>query len=144
MENLELRLQEAGTAVQGLEPHLDNLMERLARVEGFLSHDIEHALKKSGDMLNTGLHDATNLQQLLTVMIQTVLDGTSQAAVAQDQSVRLANQNNENLDNWSVVMAAAAATAISLNNQIVRVSLLGKLGFMFLTNNLVAPGNISP
>lgn len=122
MENLELRFQKAGTAVQELEPELDRLREKLVQVEEYVSYDLEHALKKSAESINTGLHDATNLQQLIAATIQTVLDGTSHVAASQEKSVQLANQNNDDMDKWSVVMAAAAATAMSLNKQIVRVS----------------------
>ena len=126
MDHLELRLQKAGTAVQALEPQLETLMEKLARVEDYVSYDLDHALKKSSDSINSGLHSATNLQQFLKVMIQTVLDGTSHVAVAQEKSVQLSIQNQGNMEEWSVVMAAAAATAMSLNNQIVSVSLLAR------------------
>lgn len=142
MENLELRLQKAGTAVQGFEPELDRLREILTRVEKYVSIDIEHALKRSGDSIDANLHDATNLQQLLAVAIQTVLDGTSQVAAAQEKTVQLSNQNNEDMDHWSVMMAATAATAMSLNKQIVRVSTSAILSR--LANCFAIPGDIPP
>ncbi|ROW13508.1 hypothetical protein VPNG_04426 [Cytospora leucostoma] len=118
MENLEIRLQKASDAVEGLEPEIDRLRNKLARVEDYVSYDLEHALKKSGDSINTGLHDATNLQQLLAVAIQTILDGTSHVAAIQESSVQLAKQNEEGMDRWSASMATAAATVMALGNQI--------------------------
>lgn len=121
MENLELRFQKAGTAMQDMEPQLDRLREKLVQVEDYISYKLENTLKKSAESINTGLHDATNLQQLIAVTMKTVLDGTSQVAASQEKSVQLANQNNDDMDKWSVVIAAAAATAMSLNKQIVCV-----------------------
>lgn len=122
MENLELRFQKASTAVQDLEPQFDRLRERLVRVEDFVSDGLEQALKKSADSIKVSLHDATNLQQLIAVAMQTVLEGTSHVAASQEKSVQLADQNKDDMDNWAVAMAAAAATAMSLNKQIVSVS----------------------
>ncbi|KAK7744241.1 hypothetical protein SLS53_003762 [Cytospora paraplurivora] len=118
MENLEIRLQKAGNAVQGLEPEIDRLRNKLARVEYYVSYDLEQALKKSGDSINTGLHDATNLRKLLAVAIQTILDGTSHVAAVQESSVQLTKQNEEGMDRWSASMATAAATVMALGNQI--------------------------
>ncbi|ROW03518.1 hypothetical protein VSDG_01360 [Cytospora chrysosperma] len=127
MENLELRFQKAGTAMQDMEPQLDRLREKLVQVEDYISYKLENTLKKSAESINTGLHDATNLQQLIAVTMKTVLDGTSQVAASQEKSVQLANQNNDDMDKWSVVIAAAAATAMSLNKQIElsRINLQG-------------------
>ncbi|KUI69619.1 Nuclear fusion protein KAR5 [Cytospora mali] len=118
MESLELRLQKAGTAAQELEPQLDRLRGKLAQVEDYISLDLESVLKKSVDSISTGLHDATNLQKILAVTIQTVLDGTSHIAAAHEESVQLVNQKNEDMNNWSMLVAAALTTAVSLNNQI--------------------------
>lgn len=141
MENLEIRLQKASDAVEGLEPEIDRLRHKLARVEDYVSYDLEQALKKSGDSINTGLHDATNLQQLLAVAIQTILDGTSHVAAVQESSVQLAKQNEEGMDRWSASMATAAATVMALGNQIVRVS--AQVWPPLLTNDRTIPGVIA-
>lgn len=121
MENLELRFKKAGTAAQDLEPQFDRLREKLVRIEDYVSHNLEHALKNSAESINTGLHDATNLQRLIAMTLQSVLEGTSHVAASQEKSVQLANQNNDDMDKWSAVITAAAATAMSLNKQIVRI-----------------------
>lgn len=113
------------------------------RVEDYISHDLEHSLKKSAESINTGLQDATNLQQLIVMTMQTVLEGTSHVAASQEKSVQLSNQNNADMDKWSVVMAAAAATAMSLNSQIVRGSTSARVSC--LANHLPThPGAIPP
>ncbi|ROW08242.1 hypothetical protein VMCG_03119 [Cytospora schulzeri] len=118
MSKLELRFQKAATAVQDLEPQLDRLREKLVRTEDYVSHNFEHALKKSAESLNIGLQDATTLQQLIAVVMQTALEGTAHVAAAQEKSVQLANQNNDDMDKWSAVITAAATAAVSLNKEI--------------------------
>lgn len=122
MDNLELRLQRTGTIIENLEPELDRLREKLARVDSFISQDLDGTLKKSSESISHGLNDAANLQQILAVMMQTVLDGTSHVAAAQERSMEVVGKGSNDLDKWAAVVATASASALSLNSQIVSES----------------------
>lgn len=125
MENLELRLQKAGDAAQGLGPELERLRATLADIENYVIHDLEHSIKKSRKSVHDGLQGATHLQRLLTVMIQTVLDGASQVAVAQEKSLDLAGQRDDEIRTWINAIATVAASTDILNSRIVRTCLSG-------------------
>lgn len=119
MDNLELRVKKAGDAVQGLEPDLDRLQLKLAKLTAHFNNDLQHTVQRSGDSITKGQKGAENLQHLLAVMIQTVLDGTSQVAAAQVKSVELADQGKNDINSWVAVMEAAASSAHNLNSRIV-------------------------
>lgn len=119
MENLELRVQRAGDAVQGLEPELDRLRIKLANLEDYVTHNLDQSIQRSGDSLNDGLKDAAHLQRLLAVMVQTVLDGNSHIAATQEKSMELADQNVHKTNSWIALMEVAAASAFTLNSELV-------------------------
>lgn len=119
MENLELRVQRTGAVIQDLGPELDRLREKLAKVDDYISQGLESTLKKSTESVSNGLNDAVNLQQILAVMMQTVLDGTSHVAAAQEKSMEVFGKGSNDLDEWAAVVARASASALSLNSQIV-------------------------
>lgn len=119
MANLEHRLQRAGDAVHGLEPELERLRARLTNIEDYVTNDLGHSVKKSIESANDGLQAASQLQHLLGVMIQTVLEGASQVAAAQEKSVSISGQRDDEIGNWVNVITTAATSAEILNSQIV-------------------------
>lgn len=122
MENLELRVQRTSAVIEDLEPELDRLRRKLAEVDSYISQDLDASLKKSTESINNGLNDAANLQQIIAVMMQTVLDGTSHVAAAQERSMEVFGQGSNDLEKWAAVVATASASALSLNSQIVSES----------------------
>lgn len=119
MENIELRVQRTSAVIENLEPELERLREKLAKVDNYISQNLDRALKKSSESISNGLDDAANLQQMLTVMMQTVLDGTSHVAAAQERSMEVFGKGSNDFDTWAAVVATASASALSLNSQIV-------------------------
>lgn len=119
MDNLELRVQRTGAVIEQLEPELERLREKLAKVERYISKDLDSALKKSSESISNGLNDAANLRQILAVMMQTVLDGTSHVSAAQERSMEVFDKGSQDLDRWAAVVATASVSALSLNSQIV-------------------------
>lgn len=113
-------MQEAVDAAQGLEPQFDRLRARLASMDDHIAAVLEGSLKKSDDMMNNNIQGATNLQQMIAVMVQAILEGTSHVAAAQEKSVQLAKQNTDDQNLWVQGLANAAASAASLTNQLVR------------------------
>lgn len=119
MENLELRVQRTGDVIANLEPQLDRLRDKLANVDSYISEDLDSTLRKSSESISNGLVDAENLQRILAVMMQTVLDGTSHVAAAQERSMDAFVQGSNDLDKWAAMVATASASALSLTSQIV-------------------------
>lgn len=119
MDNLELRVQRTGAVMEQLEPELERLREKLEKVERYISKDLDSALKKSSESISNGLNDAANLRQILAVMMQTVLDGTSHVSAAQERSMEVFDKGSQDLDRWAAVVATASVSALSLNSQIV-------------------------
>lgn len=119
METLELRVQGTSAVIGNLEAELDRLRHKLAKVDDYISQDLESTLTKSSESINNGLNNAANLQQILTVMMRTVLDGTSHVAAAQERSMEVFGKGSNDLHKWAAVVATASASALSLNTQIV-------------------------
>lgn len=119
MDSLQFRMQEAINTAQGLEPQIDSLRARLANIEDDVAAALEGSLRKSDDMLNNNLRGAANLQQMIAVMVQAVLEGTSHVAAAQERSIQLAQQNNDDSSLWAIGLANAASSATTLNNELV-------------------------
>lgn len=119
MENLELRVQGTSAVIENLGAELDRLRHKLGKVDNYISQDLESTLTKSSESISNGLNDAANLQQILTVMMQTVFDGTAHVAAAQERSMEIFEKGGNDLDKWAAVVATASASALSLNSQIV-------------------------
>lgn len=119
MENLELRVQRTGDLIASLDPELDRLRDKLAKVDSYISETLDSSLKKSSESISNGLVDAANLQRILAVMMQTVLDGTSHVAAAQEKSMDVFVKGSNDLDKWAALVATASASALSLTSQIV-------------------------
>lgn len=123
MENLELRVQTAADAIQGLGPEFDRLRAKLTAIDKYITSDLDSSVKHTSDTINHGIQDATQLQRLLAAMIQTMLDSNSQAVIHQDNAVALAEQRDADLSTWAAVMKSATSSALSLNSRIVRIYL---------------------
>lgn len=119
MENLELQVQKTGAVLENLEPELDRLRDKLAKVDDFISQSLDSTLKRSVETINIGLNDAVNLERILAVLMQTVLDGTSHVAAAQEKSMNVFGKGSNDLDKWAAAVATATASALSLNDHIV-------------------------
>ncbi|KAJ4423098.1 hypothetical protein N0V82_002227 [Gnomoniopsis sp. IMI 355080] len=118
MDNLELRLQNAADAVQGMDPEFEKLRAKIATIEEYVTQDLGYVVQRSGDSINDGLKNADELQRILAVMIQTALDGNSHIASAQRNSIALAERKEADLSDWAAVMTTATASAQALNSQI--------------------------
>lgn len=120
MSALQNRMEEAVDTIRGLEPHIDFLRARLTDIEDHVSVALERPLKETGDVINNNIQGAANLQQMIASMIREVLEGTSHVAAARERSVQLAKQNSEDNSYWTQELSNAAASIISINNQLVR------------------------
>lgn len=121
MSDLDDRARQAAERVDQLNPHIDQLRDGLARVEEYLARDMEQAVRKSEAWVKSGLEHAVNLEQMLAVLLQTVMDSNARVAAAHGESVELATRKvNDELSAFVSVIASAAASSMALHNQIVR------------------------
>ncbi len=120
MDDLDTRARQSVERLEQLTPQIGRLSEGLARVESYLSGNMDRALKKTSESYRDGLRHAESLQQLLSVLVGNVLDSNSQLAFAHEQSVQQASQRvNKDLDSLVAVVSTAIASSGSLQQQIV-------------------------
>ncbi|KAL2174552.1 uncharacterized protein P884DRAFT_249654 [Thermothelomyces heterothallicus CBS 202.75] len=120
MDELDSRARQSAEKLDRLKPQLNRLSEGLARLESFLSEDLELALKKTSESYRDGLHHAENLQQLLGLLVGNVLDSNSQLAFAHETSVQQASQRiNDDMNALIEVVSSAIASSTSLQQQLV-------------------------
>ncbi|KAL2194315.1 hypothetical protein P885DRAFT_71386 [Corynascus similis CBS 632.67] len=119
MDDLDNRARQSVEKLDRLTPQIGRLSDGLARVESYLSGDLELALKKTSESYRDGLQHAQNLQQLLSVLLGNVLESNSQLAFAHEKSLQQASQRvNEDMDALMAVVSSAVASSTSLQHQI--------------------------
>ena len=119
MDDLDNRARQSVERLEQLTPQIGRLSEGLARVERYLSQDIDRALKKTSASYRDGLQHAENLQQLLSVLLSNVLESNSQLAFAHEKSVQQVSRRvNEDMDALVAVVSSAIASSGSLQQQI--------------------------
>ncbi|KAK4248549.1 hypothetical protein C7999DRAFT_13509, partial [Corynascus novoguineensis] len=119
MDDLDNRARQSVEKLDRLTPQIGRLSDGLARVESYLSGDLELALKKTSQSYRDGLQHAQNLQQLLSVLLGNVLESNSQLAFAHEKSLQQASQRvNEDMDALMAVVSSAVASSTSLQHQI--------------------------
>lgn len=103
-----------------LNPHIKHLHDELARVEKYLARDMEQAVQRSETWVKSSMEHAATLEQMLAVLLKTVIDSNSQVAAAQSESMELATSKvNDALSAFVAVVASAAGSSMALENQIV-------------------------
>ena len=119
MDDLDNRARQSVERLEQLTPQIGRLSEGLARVERYLSQDMDRALKKTSTSYRDGLQHAENLQQLLSVLLSNVLESNSQLAFAHEKSVQQVSRRvNEDMDALVAVVSSAIASSGSLQQQI--------------------------
>ncbi|KAL2168082.1 hypothetical protein VTG60DRAFT_394 [Thermothelomyces hinnuleus] len=119
MDELDSRARQSAEKLDQLTPQVNRVSEGLAKVESFLSEDLELALKKTSESYRDGLHHAENLQQLLGLLVGNVLDSNSQLAFAHEKSVQQASQRiNDDMNALIAVVSSAIASSTSLQQQL--------------------------
>ncbi|KAK4155712.1 nuclear fusion protein KAR5 [Chaetomidium leptoderma] len=119
MEDLDNRARQSVERLEQLAPQVGRLSEGLARVESYLSGDLDLALRKSSESARDGLQHAENLQQLLSVLLANALESNSQLAFAHEQSLQQASERvNDDMGALVAVVSTAIASSSSLQQQI--------------------------
>lgn len=126
MTDLDSRVQQTSDNFERLDPQIDRLRDGLARVEDYMTNELGLSLRRSADAIRGGLDNASNLQQLLGLMLKTVLESNSQVAAAHEQSIAQASQRvSDEVDVFVTALTTAVASSVSLQNQIVSSSCSG-------------------
>ncbi|KAK3295130.1 uncharacterized protein B0H64DRAFT_138781 [Chaetomium fimeti] len=119
MDDLDNRARQSVETLEQLTPHIDRLSEGLARVENYLSKDLDLALKKTSESYHDGLQHAENLQHLLSLLVNNVLESNSQLAFAHENTLAQATHRvNEDMSALAAVVSSAVISSTSLQQQI--------------------------
>jgi len=106
--------------MEQLTPQVHKLRDDLAGVQDFLAKELKATLRQSTTSAQAGLENASNLQQLITVLLKTVMDANSQVAFAHEQSLeRVGTKTNNEIAVFMATIAAAVASSASLQGEIV-------------------------
>lgn len=136
LRSLDTIVQETVRGVGSLGPQVDHLRSGLGNLESvisgklFRSAEVSQEASSSEEMLThhqestrrikEGLDDAANLQQLLTILVQTVLDNNAKLAESHTTSLQTASQQVGN--EVGIIMTALATAVVSsssLNEELV-------------------------
>ena len=121
MDDIDKRARRAAEKLQHLGPQINQIQDGLAGIFDFISTDIGYNVQAYSKAARDGIEDATNLQRLLEVLINTVLDGHSRAAAAHKDSLDLfAKDANNEMEPLKAVISSAVASSVALQTQIVR------------------------
>ncbi|KAK4233380.1 nuclear fusion protein KAR5 [Achaetomium macrosporum] len=119
MNDLDNRARQSVKRLEQLTPQIGRLSEGLAKVESYLSGDLDLALRQSSKSISDGLQHANNLQQLLSILLANVLESNSQLAFAHEQSLQRVSQRvNDDMEALIAVVSTAMASSSSLQKQI--------------------------
>lgn len=123
MDDLDRRTRQTLDNLGQLSPQVEQLREGLAKVEDYLSGDLDMAIRKSSESAHDGLEHAESLRHLLGVLLARALEGNAQLASAHELSLQQASRRvNEDIGALMAVVASTAAASNALQQQIVRKS----------------------
>ncbi|KAK2074579.1 hypothetical protein P8C59_008774 [Phyllachora maydis] len=119
MDELDLRAQEAAEKIEQLNPQVAMLKDELLKAREYIAADLTDTMMKSSHAMQNNLQDAGDLQQLLRVLLKTVLENQSSISSSHAQSLSvLTEKADEELSGLMVIAAAAVASAAALQTQI--------------------------
>ncbi|KAI3553195.1 nuclear membrane fusion protein Kar5 [Colletotrichum abscissum] len=119
LHGINLRAAETTEQLRQMNPDIDQLRNSLQDLDRYVSQDVMQMVQASNSAMRGGLEDAQNLQQLLTVLLKTVL--SSNAEVAASHELALTDFNERTGNEVAAVMAAlatATASSTSLHGQL--------------------------
>jgi chromosome segregation ATPase len=120
LNDLDSRARQSVERLEQLTPQIGRLSKEVAKLESYLSGDLDLALRQSSKSINDGLQHADNLQQLLRMLLANVLESNSQLALAYEQSLQRASQRvNDDMGALVAVLSTAMTSSSSLQKQIV-------------------------
>ncbi|TQN72929.1 Nuclear fusion protein tht1, partial [Colletotrichum shisoi] len=117
-DTINARATETTERLEKMIPDIDRLRSTLQDLDHTISQNVMQMAQASNSAMRSGLEDAQTLQQLLSVLLKTLL--SNNAEVAASQKVALTNFKDHAELEVAVVMSAlatAAASSVSLQSQ---------------------------
>ncbi|TKW58457.1 hypothetical protein CTA1_3844, partial [Colletotrichum tanaceti] len=119
-ETINARATETTERLEKMVPDIDRLRNKLQDLDRTISQNVMQMAQASNSAMRSGLEDAQTLQQLLGVLLKTLLSNNAEFAAS--QTVALSNFKSHAELEVAVVMSAlatAAASSVSLQSQMV-------------------------
>lgn len=101
-------------------PMADSLWERMGDIKSLLQNGLASSVRETAMSAEEGAQSAQALQQLLGILVRTVLESNSELAFAHEQSIeRVSQRTGSEMDVINAAMQGAFASALSLQREIV-------------------------
>lgn len=128
---LQKRMEVWDTVAQGAAERLgrvlsmaDSLWEKLSGMESLLNDGLVSSVHETAMSAEEGAQSAQALQQLLSILVRTVLESNSELAFAYEQSVELVRQRTSSeMDAVNTAMQGAFESALSLQRDLVSTTM---------------------
>ncbi|KAF3801640.1 hypothetical protein GCG54_00014856 [Colletotrichum gloeosporioides] len=108
---INTRATEVTDQLRRIIPDIDQLRDNIKDMDRTLSQQMMETAQASQYAMRNGLEDAQNLQQLLGVLLRTVLSSNAEVAASHEVAITAFKDRTES--DLSVVMAALASAAVS-------------------------------
>ncbi|KAF6824702.1 nuclear membrane fusion protein kar5 [Colletotrichum plurivorum] len=121
---INTRANEATDKLRRIIPDVDQLRQSLRDMDQTLSHDLAPLVEASHLAMRNGLNDAENLQQLLAVLLKTVLSNNAEVAASHETHLTTIKERAGNeIEVIASALSSVAVSSAALNSQMG----LGKL-----------------
>lgn len=120
METWDTVAQDAAERLGRIVPMADSLWERMTDMEALLQNGIVQSVAEMSTATGEGAESARALQQLLGILVKTVLESNSELAFAHELSIeKVKERTGSEIEVINAAMQGAFASALSLQNQLV-------------------------
>ncbi|POR38305.1 Nuclear membrane fusion protein Kar5 [Tolypocladium paradoxum] len=110
-ESLDKMFRDTSANLESITPQVDELRTGLFQVERIISEVVSRGAEEAAATVRDGLDDAKSLQQLLTVLLATVLDNGNKIARSHESALQVVSKQAG--DEFGAVMATLGAAIIS-------------------------------
>ncbi|KIH89587.1 hypothetical protein SPBR_07014 [Sporothrix brasiliensis 5110] len=107
-------------------PVADALLDKMVVIESLLHNDLMSSVRETATLVEDGSQSARTLQQVLRILVKTVLESNSELAFEHERSIARANQVTQGeMDAINAAMQGVYASALSLQREIGMLQLEG-------------------
>nr|XP_036587825.1 nuclear membrane fusion protein kar5 [Colletotrichum truncatum]KAF6798966.1 nuclear membrane fusion protein kar5 [Colletotrichum truncatum] len=136
LQAMKTRANQATEHLRSIIPDVDQLRNNLRDVDRIISQEMIHTAQASKLALQDGFENAQNLQQLLSILLGTVLSSNAEVAATYETTISAFKQNAQSqIDAVLSVLASASASSLVMQNR-MELSNAGLRGLSVLTENL--------
>jgi hypothetical protein len=120
MADFGFQLQETGKRLQDLSPDIDNIKVKLRSMQSSVMDKLDAALHRSAELAHGSIADAKSLQQLLGVLLGTVLQTNAEVAATHEKSLEMVTRKaDESLSGFMTAVSMAITSSVTLRTQMV-------------------------